>query len=149
MVHCPTQHTTEPAYLPFAARFPCGFPCFPATHPNILRPGLKSPTNPPCTAPRLRMTYWRIMSCQPPTCHADEGFRLAVWIRRQSPRDEEILETIEALGCRHVIKGKACPTLMEQTLGSDLHFNAGEEGWEDRQDSEESGDEAFRKISLS
>ena len=44
--------------------------------------------------------------------------------------DETILETIEALGCRYVIKGKAYPTLVAQVTGPDLVFDVGEEGQE-------------------
>ena len=44
--------------------------------------------------------------------------------------DEEILETIETLGCRYVIKGKAYPTLVTQVTDPDLVFEAGEEGQE-------------------
>ena len=44
--------------------------------------------------------------------------------------DEEILETIESLGCRYVIKAKAYPTLVEQALDSDLLFETGEDGKE-------------------
>jgi hypothetical protein len=38
--------------------------------------------------------------------------------------DEEILETIETLGWRYVIKGKAYPTLMAQAIDPNLIFGA-------------------------
>lgn len=44
--------------------------------------------------------------------------------------DEDILETIEALGCRYVIKGKAYPTLVAQVIDPDLIFGADEENQE-------------------
>jgi hypothetical protein len=44
--------------------------------------------------------------------------------------DEDILETIEALGCRYVIKGKAYPTLVAQAIDPDLTFGADEENQE-------------------
>ena len=44
--------------------------------------------------------------------------------------DEDILETIETLGCRYMIKGKAYPTLVAQATDPDLIFGAGEEGQE-------------------
>jgi hypothetical protein len=44
--------------------------------------------------------------------------------------DEDILETIEALGCRYVIKGKAYPTLVAQAIDPDLIFGADEENQE-------------------
>jgi hypothetical protein len=44
--------------------------------------------------------------------------------------DEDILETLEALGCRYVIKGKAYPTLVAQVTDPDIVFVAGEEGQE-------------------
>ena len=44
--------------------------------------------------------------------------------------DEEVLETIETLGCRYVIKGKAYPTLVTQVTDPDLIFDADEEGQE-------------------
>jgi len=39
--------------------------------------------------------------------------------------DEEILETIETLGCRFVIKGKAYPTLAAQSTDPGLIFGTG------------------------
>jgi hypothetical protein len=44
--------------------------------------------------------------------------------------DEDILETIESLGCRYVIKGKAYPTLVARITDPDLIFDTGEEGRE-------------------
>ena len=44
--------------------------------------------------------------------------------------DEEILETIETLGCMYVIKGKVYSTLVAQATDPDLIFGAGEEGQE-------------------
>jgi hypothetical protein len=44
--------------------------------------------------------------------------------------DKKSLETIETLGCRYVIKGKAYPTLVAQVTDPDLIFGAGEEGQE-------------------
>jgi len=44
--------------------------------------------------------------------------------------DEDILETIETLGCRYVIKGKAYPTLVAQAIDPDLIFGADEENQE-------------------
>jgi hypothetical protein len=44
--------------------------------------------------------------------------------------DEDILETIETLGCRYVIKGKAYPTLVARITDPDLIFDTGEEGRE-------------------
>ena len=44
--------------------------------------------------------------------------------------DEDILETIEALGCRYVIKAKGYPTLAAQVTSPDIVFNAGEAGRE-------------------
>ena len=53
------------------------------------------------------------------TFHMDSGYF-----------DEDILETIEALGCRYVIKGKAYPTLVAQAIDPDLTFGADEENQE-------------------
>lgn len=44
--------------------------------------------------------------------------------------DEELLETIESLGCRYVIKGKAYPTLMARIAGPNIVFDTGKEGQE-------------------
>jgi hypothetical protein len=44
--------------------------------------------------------------------------------------DEDILETIESLGCRYVIKGKAYPTLVARITDPDLIIDTGEEGRE-------------------
>lgn len=44
--------------------------------------------------------------------------------------DEELLETIETLGCRYVIKGKAYPTLVAKFTDPSIVFNTGEEGQE-------------------
>jgi hypothetical protein len=44
--------------------------------------------------------------------------------------DEDILETIEALGCRYVIKAKGYPTLVAQTTAPDIVFVTGEAGQE-------------------
>jgi hypothetical protein len=44
--------------------------------------------------------------------------------------NEDILETIESLGCRYVIKGKAYPTLVARITDPDLIFDTGEEGRE-------------------
>ena len=40
--------------------------------------------------------------------------------------DEEILETVESLGCQYVIKGKAYPTLVERVRDPGVLFNKGE-----------------------
>jgi len=42
--------------------------------------------------------------------------------------DEEVLETLETLGCKYVIKGKGYPTLVAQVAGPNTVFVAGEEG---------------------
>jgi len=42
--------------------------------------------------------------------------------------DDDILETIESLGCRYVIKGKGYPTLVVQATDSSIVFIPGEEG---------------------
>ena len=44
--------------------------------------------------------------------------------------DEDILETIEALGCRYVLKAKGYPTLVAQTTAPDIVFVTGEAGQE-------------------
>jgi hypothetical protein len=44
--------------------------------------------------------------------------------------DEDILETIESLGCRYVIKGKAYPTLVARITDPDIIFDIAEVGWE-------------------
>jgi len=44
--------------------------------------------------------------------------------------DEDILETIEALGCRYVIKAKGYPTLVAQVTDPDIVFVTGEAGRE-------------------
>jgi hypothetical protein len=44
--------------------------------------------------------------------------------------DEEILETIEALGCRYVIKAKGYPTLVAQVTDPNIVFVTGEAGRE-------------------
>ncbi len=44
--------------------------------------------------------------------------------------DDDILETIESLGCRYVIKGKGYPTLVVQATDSSIVFIPGEEGKE-------------------
>jgi hypothetical protein len=44
--------------------------------------------------------------------------------------DEDILETIEALGCRYVVKAKGYPTLAAQVTSPDIVFDAGEVGRE-------------------
>ena len=44
--------------------------------------------------------------------------------------DEDILETIESLGCRYVIKGKAYPTLVARIADSDIIFDTDKEGRE-------------------
>ena len=44
--------------------------------------------------------------------------------------DEDILETIEALGCRYVIKAKGYPTLVAQVTDPDIVFGTGEAGRE-------------------
>jgi hypothetical protein len=44
--------------------------------------------------------------------------------------DEELLETIESLDCRYVIKGKAYPTLVAKLTDPSIVFNTGEEGQE-------------------
>jgi hypothetical protein len=44
--------------------------------------------------------------------------------------DEDILETIESLGCRYVIKGKGYPTLVAQVTDPNIVFVTGEEGRE-------------------
>lgn len=36
--------------------------------------------------------------------------------------DEELMETIESLGCRYVIKGKGYPTLVEQVIDPSVVF---------------------------
>ena len=40
--------------------------------------------------------------------------------------DEDILETIESLGCRYVIKGKGYPTLVAQVTDPNIVFVTGE-----------------------
>jgi len=44
--------------------------------------------------------------------------------------DEDILETIESLGCRYVIKGKAYPILVARITDPEIVFDTGEEGRE-------------------
>jgi hypothetical protein len=44
--------------------------------------------------------------------------------------DEDILETIEALGCRYVVKAKGYPTLAAQVTYPDIVFDAGKTGRE-------------------
>jgi hypothetical protein len=44
--------------------------------------------------------------------------------------DEDILETIESLGCRYVIKGKGYPTLVAQVTDPNIVFVTGEKGRE-------------------
>ena len=44
--------------------------------------------------------------------------------------DEDILETIESLGCRYVIKGKGYPTLVAQVTDPNIVFVTGEDGRE-------------------
>jgi hypothetical protein len=44
--------------------------------------------------------------------------------------DEDILETIELLGCRYVIKGKGYPTLVAQVTNPNIVFVTGEAGRE-------------------
>jgi len=44
--------------------------------------------------------------------------------------DEEILETIKALGCRYVIKAKGYSTLVAQVADPDIVFGTSEEGRE-------------------
>jgi len=44
--------------------------------------------------------------------------------------DEDILETIESLGCRYVIKGKGYPTLVAQVTDPNIVFVTGEAGRE-------------------
>jgi hypothetical protein len=44
--------------------------------------------------------------------------------------DEDILETIETLGCRYVIKGKAYPTLVARITDPDIIFDIAEICWE-------------------
>ena len=59
----------------------------------------------------------------------DEG--LDIIFRRDSGYfDDDILETIEVLGCTYVIKGKGYPTLVEQVTDSSIVFVTSEEGWE-------------------
>jgi hypothetical protein len=44
--------------------------------------------------------------------------------------DEEIIETIESLGCKYLIKGKVYPTLASQVTDPSISFVKGEEGRE-------------------
>ena len=44
--------------------------------------------------------------------------------------DEEIIKTIESLGCKYLIKGKSYPTLASQVIDSSVIFVNGEEGRE-------------------
>jgi len=44
--------------------------------------------------------------------------------------DDAILETIESLGCRYVIKGKGYPTLVAQVTDPSITFVSGESGGE-------------------
>ena len=44
--------------------------------------------------------------------------------------DDDILETIESLGCRYVIKGKGYPTLVAQVTDPNIVFVTGEKGRE-------------------
>ena len=44
--------------------------------------------------------------------------------------DDAILETIESLGCRYVIKGKGYPTLVAQVNVPSITFVTGESGRE-------------------
>ena len=44
--------------------------------------------------------------------------------------DEEIIETIESLGCKYLIKGKVYPTLASQVTDPSILFIKGEEGRE-------------------
>jgi hypothetical protein len=59
----------------------------------------------------------------------DEG--LEITFRMDSGYfDDNILETIESLGCTYVIKGKGYPTLVEQVTNPSVVFVTGEAGWE-------------------
>ncbi len=44
--------------------------------------------------------------------------------------DEEIIETIEMLGCKYLIKAKVYPALVSQLTGKSVWFFKGEEGRE-------------------
>ncbi|MBK5262750.1 MAG: hypothetical protein JJE17_09300 [Peptostreptococcaceae bacterium] len=44
--------------------------------------------------------------------------------------DEEIIKTIESLGCKYLIKGKVYPTLASQVTNVSVLFVKGEEGRE-------------------
>jgi len=44
--------------------------------------------------------------------------------------DDEIIETIEAVGCQYLIKGKAYPTLASQVTAPNIAFTKGDEGRE-------------------
>jgi len=57
----------------------------------------------------------------------DEG--LEITFRMDSGYfDENILETVESLGCTYVIKGKGYPTLVEQVTNPSVVFVTGEAG---------------------
>ena len=59
----------------------------------------------------------------------DEG--LEITFRMDSGYfDDNILETIESLGCTYVIKGKGYPMLVEQVTNPSVVFVTGEAGWE-------------------
>jgi hypothetical protein len=62
------------------------------------------------------------------TAHLEEE-DLEVTFRMDSGYfDEELLETLESLGCRYVIKGKAYPTLVAKLIDPSIVFDTGEEG---------------------
>jgi len=44
--------------------------------------------------------------------------------------DEEIIETIESLGCKYLIKAKGYPTLVSQVTDPSISFVTGDEGRE-------------------
>jgi hypothetical protein len=59
----------------------------------------------------------------------DEG--LEITFRMDSGYfDDDILETIESLDCKYVIKGKVCPTLVAQVTDPSVTFVTGESGRE-------------------
>lgn len=56
---------------------------------------------------------------------------LAIQFRMDSGYfDEEIMKTIESLGCHYLIKGKVYPTLASQVTDTSVLFMKGEEGRE-------------------
>jgi hypothetical protein len=62
--------------------------------------------------------------------HLEEEGMEVIFRLDNSYFDGEILETVEALGCRYVIKAKGYPTLIAQVTDPDIVFGTGEAGRE-------------------